>query len=116
MKGKLSVSTSHFFRPCVYHPNPRKPPRTMAISAKLEKKLAKPYAPSSRIDEVYLGNDITIISNDRGEAIHLFIGKRNEDGSIRGEHYARRIQREPGSDRIIKSHWDNKGKVTRASS
>ncbi len=88
----------------------------MAISAKLEKKLAKPYAPSSRIDEVFLGNDITIITNERGEAIHLFIGKRNEDGSIRGEHYARRIQREPGSDRIVKSHWDNKGKVTRASS
>ena len=86
----------------------------MAINEKLEKKLGKLYEPSSRIDEVFISNDITIISNERGEAIHLFIGKRNEDGSIRGEHYARRIQREPGSDRIIKSHWDNKGKVTRA--
>jgi hypothetical protein len=85
----------------------------MAINDKLEKKLSKLYQPSSRIDEVFLGNDITIISNERGEAIHLFIGKRNEDGSIKGEHYARRIQREAGSDRIIKSHWDNKGKVTR---
>jgi hypothetical protein len=86
----------------------------MAISEKLEKKLSKTYEPSSRVDEVFLGNDITIISNERGEAIHLFIGKRNEDGFIKGEHYARRIHREPGSDRIIKSYWDNKGKVTRA--
>jgi hypothetical protein len=85
----------------------------MAIGERLEKKLNKEYAPSSRIDEVFQGNDITIITNERGEAIHLYIGKRNEDGSIRGEHYARRIQREPGSERIIKSHWDNKGKVTR---
>jgi hypothetical protein len=85
----------------------------MAIGSTLEKKLSKLYAPSSRIDEVFHGNDITIISNEKGEAIHLFIGKRNQDGSIKGEHYVRRILREPGSERIIKSHWDNKGKVTR---
>ncbi|QHT71169.1 hypothetical protein GXP67_33210 [Rhodocytophaga rosea] len=85
----------------------------MPIGARLEKKLNKVYEPSSRIDEIFLGNDITIMTNERGEAVHLYIGERNEDGSIRGEHYARRIVREPGSERILKSHWDNKGKVTR---
>jgi hypothetical protein len=87
----------------------------MPIGSTLEKKLNKVYAPSSRIDEVFHGHDITMITNENGEPIHLFIGKRNDDGSIRGEHYARRIQREPGSERIVKSHWDNKGKVTRSS-
>jgi hypothetical protein len=85
----------------------------MPIGSALDKKLNKVYAPSIRIDEVFHGNDITIITNERGEPIHLYIGKRNEDGSIKGEHYARRIQREQGSERILKSHWDNKGKVTR---
>ena len=85
----------------------------MPIGSTLEKKLDKVYAPFSRIDEVFHGKDITIITNERGEAVHLYIGKRNEDGSIRGEHYARRLQREAGSERILKSHWDNKGKVTR---
>jgi hypothetical protein len=85
----------------------------MAMNAKLEEKLNKTYAPSSRIDDIFKGNAITFITNEAGEPVTLFIGKRNPDGSINGERYVRRIQREEGSNVIKKSHWDNKGKVTK---
>ncbi len=84
------------------------------MNPKLEEKLNKIYEPSSRIDDVFKGNAITFITNDSGEPITVFIGKRNPDGSINGERYVRRIQREEGSHVIKKSHWDNKGKVTKA--
>ena len=35
----------------------------MSIGPKLEAKLNKKYPPSSRIDDVFIGNDITILTN-----------------------------------------------------
>ena len=86
----------------------------MPIHPKLEEKLNKTYEPSARIEDVFKGNAITFITNDAGEPVTVFIGKRNPDGSIHGERYVRRIQRETGSTLIKKSHWENKGKVTKA--
>jgi hypothetical protein len=85
----------------------------MPLSPKLEYKLSKTYAPSAQIDDVYNGKDITFVTNERGEPVTLFIGKRREDGAVAGERYVRRIARQPNSDEIKSSHWDNKGKVTR---
>jgi hypothetical protein len=86
----------------------------MGLQAKLEEKLNKIYEPSSRIDDTFKGNAITFITNEHGEAITLFIGKRRPDGAITGERYVRRIQRQEGSNTIKKSHWELKGKVSRA--
>lgn len=83
----------------------------MAIGEKLEAKLSKIYEPSSRIDDVFKGNDITFFTNKFGEPEMLFIGKRKPNGDISGERYVRRIIREEGSNQIKKSHWDNKGKI-----
>lgn len=81
------------------------------LSAALEKKLNKKYPPSSRIDDVFKGNDISFITNSDGEPVTLYIGKRREDGNISGELYSRRIKkRENGL--ITDSHWDNQGKVS----
>ena len=85
----------------------------MPLSPKLEKILNKTYAPQERYDDKFMGNDISYITNELGEPITLFIGKRREDGNIAGERYVRKIVRKPGSDEIQKSHWDLKGKVTR---
>ena len=85
----------------------------MPLSQDLEKKLAKPFPPQSRIDDSFRGNDLTIITDENGDAISLFIGKRNPDGSIRGERYSRKLVREAGTGRLLKSHWDLKGKVSR---
>ncbi len=83
----------------------------MALNEKLIKKLSKIFPPKTRVDDVFKGNDITVITNERGEAVTLFIGKRKEDGSIRGERYVRTIIRNEEGSAIVKSHWDNKGKV-----
>ena len=86
----------------------------MSLQPALEQKLAKQYEPSSSIDDTFRGKDLTFVTNNAGEPITLFIGKRNPDGSISGERYARRIYYAPDGITILKSHWDNKGKVTRA--
>lgn len=82
----------------------------MAIGAILEKKLSKIFEPSSNIDLSFKGNDLTILTNEQGEAVTLFIGKRKNNGNISGERYARRLVKDENG-KIIKSHWDNKGKI-----
>ncbi|MCC9167090.1 hypothetical protein [Pontibacter harenae] len=85
----------------------------MALQAKLETKLSKTYPPKATIDDTYSGKDITFVTNEHGEPITLFIGKRQQDGAILGERYVRRIVRKPDSNDILKSHWELKGKVSR---
>ncbi|ALI99792.1 hypothetical protein [Rufibacter tibetensis] len=85
----------------------------MPLSPKLEAKLSKPFAPDSRIDDVFAGNDITFITDGQGHAITLFIGKRKPDGSINGERFVRRLKFEADGVTLKASHWENKGKVTR---
>lgn len=87
----------------------------MPLNSKLESKLQKLYKPDARIDDTYHGKDITFITNELGEPVTLFIGKRREDGAIAGERYVRKIIRKPASNEVLKSHWDLKGKVTRSS-
>ena len=86
----------------------------MALSKKIEYFLQKTFAPDTRIDDRLLGKDITFMTNDLGEAVTLFIGTRRPDGAITGERYVRKIVRKPGTQEILKSHWDLKGKVERA--
>jgi len=85
----------------------------MPLNSKLEHKLQKIYKPGSTIDDTYHGKDITFVTNELGEPVTLFLGKRREDGAIAGERYVRKIVRKPNSTEILKSHWDLKGKVTR---
>lgn len=85
----------------------------MALSEKLEAKLNKIYSAKTRVDDVFKGNDITFMTNEQGEPVTLFIGKRGEDGAIKGERYVRKIVRSEDGSKIVKSHWDNKGKVSR---
>lgn len=86
----------------------------MALNPDLEAKLAKTHAAATTIEDNFRGKDITFKTDKTGQATTLFIGKRNPDGSITGERYARRLQYAPDGVTLIKSHWDFKGKVTRA--
>lgn len=81
------------------------------LSKSLLTKLDKAYPASSRIDDVFKGNDMTILTNKAGEAMHLFFGKRIPNGNIKGTHYERHVK-ERIANKITKSHWDNRGKVT----
>jgi predicted Holliday junction resolvase-like endonuclease len=85
----------------------------MALGPKLIEKLNKVYAADSRVDQHYNGKDLTFITNASGEPVTLFIGKRLEDGTIAGERYVRKIIRDAKTNKIQRSHWDLKGKVTR---
>ncbi|MHC2991539.1 hypothetical protein OB13_08070 [Pontibacter sp. HJ8] len=87
----------------------------MALGPKLIEKLNKVFAPDTRLDMNYNGKDLTVITNELGEPITLFIGKRQEDGAIAGERYVRKIIRDQNTQKIQRSHWDLKGKVSRSS-
>jgi hypothetical protein len=83
----------------------------VALSEALIKKLAQKYPPNGMTDLRYRGNDLTVKTDDAGHAILLFIGRRQEDGHIRGERYARRLLfDEAGS--LLKDHWELKGKIS----
>ena len=85
----------------------------MPLHQELDKKLSKIYEPSSRVDDVFKGYDITFLTNEHGEPVTLFFGRRRPDGIIAGERYTRTIKREPGSLAVKHSHWDNQGKIMR---
>ena len=46
----------------------------MPLHHLLDQKLSKKYDPSSRIDDVFKGNDITFLTNENGEPVTLFFG------------------------------------------
>jgi len=83
----------------------------MPLHQLLDKKLSKTYEPKTRIDDVFKGYDITFLTNEHGEPVTLFFGRRRPDGIIAGERYTRTIKREPGSLQVKHSHWDNQGKI-----
>jgi hypothetical protein len=83
----------------------------MSLRDELIKILRKPYEPSTLINMRFKGNDIAFKTDKDGNAILLFIGKLKEDGSIKGERYARTLKYDR-EGKIIKDHWELKGKAT----
>jgi hypothetical protein len=82
----------------------------MSLAADLQIKLSKRYEPSSLVYLTFRGNDIAVQTDNNGNPIVAFIGKRMDDGKIRGQRYTRTLKASPDG-RIIKDHWDLKGKV-----
>ena len=80
------------------------------IGPDLEKKLSKIFPPNATIEDKFKNLDLNILTNENGEAITLFIGKRKENGKIAGEVYYRKIKNRVNNI-ITESHWDNQGKV-----
>lgn len=58
----------------------------------------------------FKGYDIAFKTDDEGNPILLFIGKKNDQGLIKGQRYARRLLKDK-SGTIIKDHWDDKGRI-----
>ncbi|UOQ54108.1 hypothetical protein [Hymenobacter cellulosivorans] len=85
----------------------------MPLHPELDKKLSKTYEPSASINDVFKGYDITFVTNENGEPMTLFFGKRRPDGLIAGERYTRTIKREPDGVAVKSSHWDLRGKIMR---
>jgi hypothetical protein len=83
----------------------------MKLGDELQKKLSKTYEASSMIEMRYKQNDIAFKTDADGNPVLLFIGKKNEEGQIKGERYTRTLKTDK-EGKIIKDHWDLKGKAT----
>lgn len=83
----------------------------MKLSDDLIKKLQKKFEPSSMVNMRYKGNDVAFKTDDNGNAIQLFVGKKNEEGIIKGFRYIRTLLHDKNGS-VIKDHWDLKGKAT----
>jgi len=82
----------------------------MKIGSELLKVLSKIYAADEMIHKRFGRYDLAFKTDDQGRPVLLFMGKADADGQIKGEHFARRLQID-NDGKIIKDHWDNKGKV-----
>ena len=83
----------------------------MALEEELQKKLKKLYEPSSMVEMKYKGYDLAFKTDDKGNAILLFMGKKTEQGNIKGERYGRTLKYDREGN-VIKDHWELKGKST----
>lgn len=83
----------------------------MPLKTPLLKILNKQYAPLSLVETRFGRYDLAFKTDGEGRPVLLFIGRRNEQGAIVGERYARRLKTDPAG-RIIKDHWENKGRAT----
>jgi hypothetical protein len=82
----------------------------MKIGTELLKILSKVYAADQMVNQRFGRYDLAFKTDGQGHPVLLFIGKADADGKIKGEHFARRLQTD-NEGKIIKDHWDNKGKV-----
>ena len=80
----------------------------MALGAAILKIVNKKYPPSSFIERRFQRYDLGFKTDEEGNAIVLFMGKKNDSGNIHGRRYARRLVRDANGN-IIKDHWDDKG-------
>jgi len=80
------------------------------LSETLIKKLSKVYEPSSLIHFRFKQNDAAFKTDELGNPVLLFIGKKNEQGNIKGERYARTLKYDKDGTKI-KDHWELKGKA-----
>ena len=82
----------------------------MKLGPPILKILQKHYRPSSLIETTFGNYDLAFKTNEEGLPILLFLGKRQADGRIKGDRFARRLVKQ--NDQIVRDHWDHKGKAT----
>ena len=81
------------------------------IKPPLLKILSAIYEPSCLIERKFGRYDLAFKTDKDGRVILLFIGKKDSNGKIKGERYARRLVTDK-EGKIIKDHWDHKGMAT----
>lgn len=76
----------------------------MSLGDELVKKLKKKYEPASMVDMRFKKKDLSFKTDAEGNPVLLFIGSRNESGTIKGERYARTLKTD-NEGNVIKDHW-----------
>ncbi|HTG56426.1 MAG TPA: hypothetical protein VL943_09175 [Niabella sp.] len=82
----------------------------MKLGPPILKILQKRYQSLSLVEKTFGNHDLAFKTDEEGFPILLFLGKKQADGRIRGDRFARRLVKQDGQ--IIKDHWDHKGKAT----
>jgi hypothetical protein len=82
----------------------------MSLGPDLVKKISRKYEPFAMVPMRFRNYDLLLRTDEQGNAVHLFIGKADHEGRIKGERYVRNMvfDRE---GKLIKDHWDRKGKT-----
>lgn len=81
----------------------------MPLSEDIIKKISHKFAPSSTQWLRQGRHDVALIVDEDGNAVQLFIGKKDEQGKVIGERYTRTLVYD-NSGAVVKDHWDQKGK------
>lgn len=82
----------------------------MKLGEPIMKLMNKQYEPSTMIEAKFQRYDLLFKTDEQGRPILLFLGKKDTDGNIKGERFARRLKEADG--KIIKDHWEHKGKAS----
>ncbi len=69
------------------------------------------YEPAAMVHMHYKGKDMAFKTDREGNPILLFIGKEDEEGTVKGERYARTLKKDTAGN-VIKDHWELKGKAS----
>lgn len=89
----------------------RSVPKTfMPLKEDLLKKINQQFTPSAKISLRYRRYNLVLLTDKEGRAVQLFMGTAREDGTIRGDRYARTLKYDR-EGRLIKDHWERKGKA-----
>jgi hypothetical protein len=83
----------------------------MKLGEQVLKILDKKYEPDTLVETVFQRYDLAFKTDEEGRPILLFMGKKEVNGHIKGERYARRLKTDPDG-KVIKDHWEHKGKAT----
>jgi hypothetical protein len=62
------------------------------------------------IELTFRGNALAVKTDPEGNAMLAFIGRKGEEGRIKGERYVRTLKTNQ-EGQVIKDHWELKGKV-----
>lgn len=74
------------------------------------KLMNKLYEPSTTVETKFQRYDLLFKTDEQGRPILLFLGKKDTNGNIKCERFARRLKETDG--KIIKDHWEHKGKAS----
>lgn len=83
----------------------------MDLGEPILKILSKTYDPSSLIETRCNTYDLAFKTNREGIPMVAFLGKKDEQGHIHGERFARRLRQQVNGT-IVKVGWENKGEIT----
>lgn len=83
----------------------------MALAEPILKKINGHFSPSDTVRLRFRSYDIVLKTDAGGNAIQMFMGKATEEGTIKGDRYARTLKYDRDGT-LIKDHWERKGKAT----